>query len=163
MARRGEAVGSGEAGAGGGLAVGEPARPHRALLRFHGEAGVPHRRVLEASARILDGAEAGDRAALAAAAEAAQHLGTGLASLVNLFDPDRVVLGGTLARLWRLLPEEISSRVAARAFLERLGGVPIHPAGLAEAPCSAPPSWPWNRCSETPARRRRAKPRAQGG
>ncbi len=107
---------------------------NRALLRFHGEAEVPHEQVLAASARVLDGAEAGEEAALAAASEAAGHLGTGLANLVNLFDPDRVVLGGTLARLWRLLPEEIARRVADRAFLERLGGVPIRPAELGEAP-----------------------------
>jgi predicted NBD/HSP70 family sugar kinase len=107
---------------------------NRALLRFHGRTNVSTERVVEASKLVLDEAEAGDGAALAAASQAAHHLGTGLASLVNLVDPDRVVLGETLARLWQLMPGEISSRVAARAFLERLGEVPIRPAALADAP-----------------------------
>lgn len=107
---------------------------NRALLRFHGQPEVPLEQLVAASARVLDDAEAGEEAALSAVREVALHLGTGLANLVNLVDPDRVVLGETLARVWRLTPEEISSRVAARAFLDRLGKVPIEPAELADAP-----------------------------
>jgi predicted NBD/HSP70 family sugar kinase len=107
---------------------------NRALLRFNGQSDVPLEQLVAASGRVLDEAEAGEEAALAAVREVALHLGTGLASLVNLVDPDRVVLGETLARVWRLMPEEISSRVAARAFLDRLGKVPIVPAELTNAP-----------------------------
>jgi len=107
---------------------------NRALLRAGGQPDVPLEQLVAASARLLDEAGAGDADALAAVREVAHHLGTGLASLVNLVDPDRVVLGETLARVWRLVPEEISSRVAARAFLDRLRKVPIEPAALPHAP-----------------------------
>jgi predicted NBD/HSP70 family sugar kinase len=107
---------------------------NRALLRFHGQPDVPQEQVLAATERLLAAAEVGEAAARAAAAEAALHLGTGLASLVNLFDPDRVVLGQSLGRLWQLMPEQIASRVATRAFLERSAQVPIRPAALAAAP-----------------------------
>ncbi len=107
---------------------------NRALLRFDGQSEVPLEQLVAASGRILDEAEAGEKSAIAAVREVALHLGTGLASLVNLVDPDRVVLGETLARVWRLMPEEIASRVAARAFLDRLGKVPIVPAELTNAP-----------------------------
>jgi len=42
---------------------------------------------------------AGDERALAAVATAGRHLGVALASVVNLIDPDTVVLGGTFAAL----------------------------------------------------------------
>ncbi len=107
---------------------------NRALLRSAGQSDVPLEQLVAASARLLDEAEAGDAGALAAVREVALPLGTGLASLVNLVDPDRVVLGETLARVWRLVPGEISSRVAARAFLDRLRKVTIEPAALSHAP-----------------------------
>ena len=51
---------------------------------------------------LIRAAEAGDPAVLAAFDETAEHLGVGIANLVNTFNPELVVLGGalSLARRW---------------------------------------------------------------
>lgn len=48
---------------------------------------------------VLAACRAGDPAVLAVIAEAGAHLGLGLANLINIVSPRRVVLGGSLARL----------------------------------------------------------------
>src|SRR6185437_9471241 len=71
----------------------------RALMRA---AGLPEAPVtgIEYRARVLiEDAERGEPGALRAVDEVATRLGTGLAGLVNLLDPDRILLGGLLARL----------------------------------------------------------------
>lgn len=52
---------------------------------------------------LLLRAEAGDAGALRAIADAGQHLGTAVASLDNLFDPELIVVGGELAEAGELL------------------------------------------------------------
>jgi glucokinase len=46
---------------------------------------------------VTEAALAGDEVALEVVAEAGRHLGVALASLVNIFDPDIVVIGGGVA------------------------------------------------------------------
>ena len=41
----------------------------------------------------------GDEAARRLIADAGRHLGTGLASLINIFDPELIVLGGSLTKM----------------------------------------------------------------
>ncbi|WP_395297423.1 ROK family transcriptional regulator [Kitasatospora hibisci] len=57
-------------------------------------------------AALLAAAEAGEPAAAALLAEAAEYLGAGIADLVNLFNPERIVIGGWAGLLLgpRLLP-----------------------------------------------------------
>ncbi|MDE0195835.1 MAG: ROK family protein [bacterium] len=57
---------------------------------------------------IAEAAAAGDRAASAAVETYANRLARGLASVINLFDPEVIVLGGGLSnigRLYRAVPE----------------------------------------------------------
>ncbi|MFI5530513.1 ROK family protein [Kitasatospora sp. NPDC051853] len=60
----------------------------------------------EGLAALLAAAEAGDPAAEALLAEAAEYLGAAIADLVNLFNPERIVIGGWAGLLLgpRLLP-----------------------------------------------------------
>jgi fructokinase len=51
---------------------------------------------------IVEAAERGDRAAEASLARLEDRLGRGLAAVVNLLDPDVIVIGGGLSRLSRL-------------------------------------------------------------
>jgi glucokinase len=64
-------------------------------------------------ARVTELAHAGDPAAIAAAATVGRALGAGVASLVNAFDPDVVVIGGGVLGLGELLLEP--TRIEARA------------------------------------------------
>ena len=67
------------------------------------------------------------------------RLGSGLASLINLTDPDRIVLAGSLASYARLAPDTLAASLAARSFLSNTAlsqtdPVPIVPGELPEAP-----------------------------
>jgi len=57
-----------------------------------------------------------DRAALAAIREAARYLGYGIAALVNLFNPEAVVLGGGLSNAHSMLIPVIEDTVRLRAL-----------------------------------------------
>lgn len=106
---------------------------HRALLRLAGHGEVPPRAVPSAVAEVLRAAESGDSDARRAVGETNRNLGAGLADLINLIDPDRIVLAGTLGRLHRLDPEAIPARIAERSFLRPLGDISISSGELAHS------------------------------
>lgn len=106
---------------------------HRGLLRAAGRDAVAVHDSARAAAGLLDAAAAGDAAALRAVRQVAARLGSGLASLVNLTDPDRVVLGGSLARYHRLAPEALAGSLTARSFLRHADQGTIVPGALADA------------------------------
>ena len=68
--------------------------------------------------RLLDAAAAGEVEALAAIERVNAPLGAGLASLINLTDPDCVVLGSTLGRRFELAPEPVRRGIAARSYID---------------------------------------------
>lgn len=107
---------------------------HRGLLRAAGRDPVPADGTAAAAARLLDAAEAGDPQLLRAVGQVAARLGSGLASLVNLTDPDRVVLSGSLARYHRLAPAALAGNLATRSFLSHADPGTIVPGALADAP-----------------------------
>jgi predicted NBD/HSP70 family sugar kinase len=106
---------------------------HRALLRAAGEAEVSTERVVARVHALLERAREGERPALEALREVNAQLGIGLASLINLTDPDCVVLGDTLGTLLELEPDPITERVAERSFLNPTGAIPIRPGALQDA------------------------------
>ncbi|MDT7782675.1 MAG: hypothetical protein QOF58_1094 [Pseudonocardiales bacterium] len=61
---------------------------------------------------VLAAARGGDRVAVHAVEETTEQLGIGLASLVNVLGPDRVVLTGLLAELYGLAADRIDARLA---------------------------------------------------
>jgi glucokinase-like ROK family protein len=65
---------------------------------------------------VFDAARQGDRAALAVLDEAAFHLGTTLASLVNLMNPDMIILGGLFAAGADLMLPRIEDTMRERSF-----------------------------------------------
>ena len=81
---------------------------------------------------LVAAADRGDDAALSALAESGRGLGIGIAGLVNIFNPDRVALGGLYGRVYRyvrapiLLELEARAMPASRAMVDlvtgRLGG-----------------------------------------
>lgn len=86
---------------------------------------------IEYRARILlEAAERRDPTAVEAVDQISTRLGSGIAGLINLLDPDRILLGGLLARLYPLSAARIAAEVAERSFLERAVPVPIAPAAL---------------------------------
>jgi predicted NBD/HSP70 family sugar kinase len=102
---------------------------------------------------LIDAAVAGEPAASASVAHVGTWLGVGLASLVNIFDPTLVVLGGVLGRIHPLVAAELDSaldRHALSAARELVRVVPgalgvnapiIGAAELAFEPTLADPAW----------------------
>jgi glucokinase len=100
------------------------ARPDGAIARLAAGERVTGVHVAEAASR-------GDRAALDIVDEVGRRLGEGLAGLVNILDPDTIVLGGGVAETGELILDP-----ARRAYLRTVQGpeqrpeVPIVPAIL---------------------------------
>jgi predicted NBD/HSP70 family sugar kinase len=95
------------------------ARYREAAADTASEGAQPHSESEESAlAAILAADERGDEAARAVLEETAVYLGVGVANLINLFNPERIVLGGWAGLLLgeRLLPRvrEIAGEYALR-------------------------------------------------
>lgn len=75
-------------------------------------------------------ARAGDSAAVTGIAAVARHLGIGIANMVTLITPDRVVIGGGVAGGLDLLLDGIHAELRQRVHLTPLDRVEIVPAEL---------------------------------
>jgi predicted NBD/HSP70 family sugar kinase len=102
----------------------------RALLRAAGRPDSPSTGLEYRARVVLADAAAGDATARAAAEKVSGRVGSGLAVLVNLLDPDRIVLGGLLARLLAVAPKPLAEALREGSFLERAVPVPVVPAKL---------------------------------
>ena len=65
---------------------------------------------------LLAHAEAGDGLSVRIVTEAGEHLGIAVANLLNLLNPNRVVIGGRLSTIGELLMEPMRRTVEARAL-----------------------------------------------
>jgi predicted NBD/HSP70 family sugar kinase len=102
---------------------------------------------------LIEAAMAGEGSASASVAQVGTWLGVGIASLVNIFDPTLVVLGGVLGRIHPLVASELDAALdrhalsAARELVRVVPGAlgvnaPIIGAGeLAFEPLLADPAW----------------------
>ncbi len=61
----------------------------------------------------------------AATEQLIERLGLGLAGLVNILNPDRIILGGLHRTLLEADPDRLRAVVADRSLWGRSGGVPI--------------------------------------
>jgi len=82
---------------------------------------------------IAAAAESHDRLCETVLEEAGIHLGTALASMVNLLNPSRIVLGGTLPRVTKnLLTEPLQRSLRSRAFQRSVSRLEILVSNLGE-------------------------------
>jgi N-acetylglucosamine repressor len=92
--------------------------------------------VLSQMARPLDAAAIaaaagdGDQVALRILAQAGEHLGRGLSYLLNVLNPEMIVLGGPVAKAGEALLREVRASVARHALLPH--GVAIVPSTLGD-------------------------------
>jgi predicted NBD/HSP70 family sugar kinase len=101
-----------------------------ALLAAAGREPDPVRALSEQTDEILDEAAAGSATALAAVEHVTDRLGLGIAGVINILNPDRVVLGAFHSRLLAAVPERLARVVADRSYWGRSGRIPICPAVL---------------------------------
>ncbi|MFI6080730.1 ROK family protein [Streptomyces sp. NPDC051217] len=96
----------------------------QAFLDAAGREPGPEVSLLEQSRDLLR-TEYADRSVRAAAEELIDRLGLGLAGLVNILNPDRVILGGLHRELLDADPARLRAVVADRSLWGRSGSVPI--------------------------------------
>jgi len=86
-----------------------------AIVRLARQAGVAHRGRLTPEG-LADLARRGDRTARAVWHQVGRLLGCGLASVVNLLNPDRIVIGGGVANAWPLFAPTLQRTIRAEAM-----------------------------------------------
>jgi predicted NBD/HSP70 family sugar kinase len=86
-------------------------------------------------------AEAGEAAALAALDRYEDRLARGLAQVINLLDPDAIVLGGGLSNLPRLY-DSLPQRLPALVFSDRVD-TELHPPRFGDASGVRGAAWLW--------------------
>jgi glucokinase-like ROK family protein len=74
---------------------------------------------------IEDAALGGDPLALRVVDEAAEYLGIAIASMLNLVNPGRVIIGGGLARLGELLISRLRRSISSRTLLSSIAPTEI--------------------------------------
>jgi glucokinase len=86
-----------------------------AIIRMAKERGL----VLDApvtSVGVYASAKSDDTTAIGIFKDMGRYLGLGLASLVNVLNPELIVVGGGVARGWDLFIHSVNAEIAARAF-----------------------------------------------
>ncbi len=79
---------------------------------------------------VSQAAQAGDHLAIRLLEEAGSYLGVGVANLINLLNPDIVIIGGGVAQAGEVFLSAVRSAVAARALRPAAAATPIVPAAL---------------------------------
>ena len=102
----------------------------RALLAAVGREPDPARPLLEQAEEVLAEAVAGRPRALAAVEHVTDRLGLGIAAVINILNPDRVVLGTFHGDLLAAAPDRLARVVAERSYWGRSGRIPIVAAEL---------------------------------
>ena len=110
---------------------------------------------LDAAIALLTAGYATDPRVRAAVSTLVDRLGLGLASLVNIVNPDRVLLGGLHKHLLLAAPDELRDAVAARSPWDRGAAVPISPCALDDAALIGAAELAWQPVLDNPALLRR--------
>ncbi|MFC1430522.1 ROK family protein [Streptacidiphilus sp. N1-3] len=101
-----------------------------ALLAAAGREPDPARPLLDQACEVLAEAAAGRTRARAAVEHVTDRLGLGIAAVINILNPDRVVLGAFHGSLLAASPDRLTRVVAERSYWGRSGRVPIAAAEL---------------------------------
>ena len=106
---------------------------------------------LDEAIAVLTAGYATDPRVRAAAGTLVGRLGLGLASLVNVVNPDRVLLGGLHKHLLLAAPDELRDAVAARSPWDRGAAVPISRCALDDAALIGAAELAWQPVLDNPA------------
>jgi N-acetylglucosamine repressor len=83
---------------------------------------------------LIARARSGDAKARAAIQDTGRYLGMGLVSVVTVFDPARVFIGGEITAAWDLIEEGVRAAFAERALTPAIAAIQIVPVAASEYP-----------------------------
>ena len=83
---------------------------------------------------LISRARRGDSRALFAIRETGRYLGAGLVSVVNVFDPTRVYVGGEITAAWDLMEDDVRTAFAERALTPAAATTEIRAVATSEYP-----------------------------
>ena len=86
----------------------------------------------DAVAEVITAAGAGEKVAQQAIQEVAEWTGIGLRSLINIFNPEMIVLGGSLAQLWECASGQVEEVLGRRWLIAPRASVAVLPARLGQ-------------------------------
>ena len=121
-----------------------------ALLAAAGREADPTRPLLEQTDEILAEAAAGRPRAGAAVEHVVDRLGLGIAGVINILNPDRVVLGAFHNSLLAAVPERLARVVAERSYWGRCGRIPILAAALERSELAGAAELAWTPLLDDP-------------
>jgi predicted NBD/HSP70 family sugar kinase len=104
---------------------GHPAEPPDAL---------PEAEQLFTMEDLIARARGGDAKARAAVQTTGRYLGVGLVSVVNVFDPARVYVGGEITAAWDLIEADVRAAFTERALTPSAAATEILPVAASEYP-----------------------------
>jgi glucokinase len=84
------------------------------------------------SQQVYQAAREGDETAIRAMKETGRYLGIGIASLINIFNPEMIVIGGGVKDAWDLFIDVTRAEVLKRAFDVPARRARIVPSGLGD-------------------------------
>lgn len=83
-----------------------------------------------AVAEVIAAAQAGEKRAADAVAEVADWCGVGIRAIVNVFNPEVVVLGGSLAQVWRAAEDRVDAALSRSHMMSPREDLVIRAAAL---------------------------------
>ena len=83
-------------------------------------------------AEVIAAADAGDQRAAASLDEVAEWTGVGLRAVVNVFNPEMIVLGGVLAHAWGARPRLVEDALSRGGLVCRLHRVTLRAGALGD-------------------------------
>ncbi len=85
-----------------------------------------------AVAEVITAATGGDDRAMAAVDEVTESIGVGLRTIINLFNPQVIVIGGTMSQLWGGLGEKVEAVLEGQALFLPRSDVALVPSKLGQ-------------------------------
>ncbi|MET1061257.1 MAG: ROK family protein [Aeromicrobium sp.] len=79
----------------------------------------------QAVAEVIEAAQHGDARSRAAVEEVAHWSGVGMRAVINLFNPEMIVLGGCLAQIWEAAGERVNEALERTTLISRRSDVTI--------------------------------------
>jgi predicted NBD/HSP70 family sugar kinase len=125
------------------------------FLALAGQAPAPGQPVLRQAIDVLAGGYPADPRVRAAADGVAARLGLGLAGLINVVNPDRVLLGGLYGPLLAAAPDQLRAAVAAGSPWGSGAAIPLESCALEHAGLIGAAEVAWQPVLDNPALLRR--------